>query len=616
MCGISGYYSFAAPVTLANVAAIGRVTDALAHRGPDDSGLFHDSTAILGHRRLAILDLSPGGHQPMTNQDSTVWIAFNGEIYNFRELRASLVAAGHRFRSDSDTEVLIHGYEQWGIDALLARLRGMFAFALYDARQRRLILARDRFGIKPLYYVTGPEERWIAFASETKALVAGGLASAELDRSAVAGFLLLGSIPAPRTIRKQIACLPAGHYAMVSRAGIETHRYWDFAQAIANQSEPSAGDIAASLQEAVTSHLISDAPLGVFLSGGMDSAAVAALASRTHAGPIKTVTITFAEGAYDEASQARAAASAFGTDHHELRVSSADFMAALPTFLAAMDQPTNDGVNTYFVSKAAREAGLKVVLSGLGGDEVFWGYRHYSWLEGRTPWFRMLLSLPGPVRRSVLAASSLYGRATSEEKWRRFDYLRVRPTIGGLYFLARGFFPPAQVSRLLGMGASELRSLADESLAGGAGLDGAAFNQLEMKRYLHDQLLRDADVFSMAHSIETRIPFLDHELACRVAALPAARKRSNGTHKPALLGAVPHPILAAAAARPKMGFTFPIGQWLHDHLEPMRELALQSSALDARETGSLFRAFGAGRLHWSRAWAMVVLGATLQHRLP
>ena len=623
MCGICGYYTSSGAISPAHSAAARRVTSLLAHRGPDDSGFFEDGTVMLGHRRLSILDLSPDGHQPMSNEDSTVWVAFNGEIYNFRELRKTLVDAGHRFRSRSDTEVLVHGYEEWGIEKLLEKLRGMFAFGLYDSTKSHLILARDRFGIKPLYYVQGPEDRWIAFASETKALVGGGLASAELDRRALAGFLLFGSIPAPGTIRKSIKCLPAGHYMVLRRGGgVQPRRYWDFAEATAHERERqrlgSVPSIADTLQEAVTSHLISDAPLGLFLSGGMDSAALAALASRTYPGPLKTLTITFGEGAFNEAEEARAASRAFGTEHHELQVTSADFMAELPSFLTAMDQPTNDGVNTYFVSKAAREAGLKVVLSGLGGDEVFWGYRHYSWLEGRTPWLKMLLGLPSPLRRTVLAASDLYGQATGQERWRRLGYLGDRPTTGALYFMARGFFPALQVSQLLGVSPSELKKLVEESLetdslpASGAGMDGAAFNYLEMRRYLHDQLLRDADVFSMAHSIETRIPFLDHELACQVACLPASAKRSNGMNKPALLDALPHPILAAAAGRKKMGFTFPIGRWLTDNLGLMREMGQQSNALDPRETDRLFNAFGAGRLHWSRAWAMVVLGATVR----
>jgi asparagine synthase (glutamine-hydrolysing) len=619
MCGISGYYSFDGEISSEHIAATRRVTSLLAHRGPDDCGLFQDGSVILGHRRLSILDLSADGHQPMANEDSTVWIVFNGEIYNFLELRNTLVLAGHRFRSRSDTEVLIHGYEEWGIETLLEKLRGMFAFALYDSAKSRVILARDRFGIKPLYYVQGPEARWIAFASETKALVGGGLASSELDRRALAGFLLLGSIPAPQTIRKQIGCLPAGHY-MVLSPGCEpcARRYWDFAEATAQEHERQQRgpmpSITETLQEAVASHLISDAPLGVFLSGGMDSAAIAALASRTYAGPLKTVTITFGEGAFNEAAEARDASRAFGTEHHEMRVTSSDFISELPRFLASMDQPTNDGVNTYFVSKAAREAGLKVVLSGLGGDEVFWGYRHYSWLEGRAPWLRMLLGLPNPLRRTVLAASSLYGWASGQEKWGRLGNLGNRPTTGGLYLTARGFFPALQVSQLLGVSPAELGRLVEEALATDplGRMDGAAFNQLEMKRYLHDQLLRDADVFSMAHSIETRIPFLDHELACQVACLPAAAKRSNSVNKPALLGALPHPILAAAAGRKKMGFTFPIGRWLIDNIEPMRAMAQGSGALDAGETGRLFQAFGDGRLHWSRAWAMVVVGATVR----
>jgi asparagine synthase (glutamine-hydrolysing) len=626
MCGIAGYYSSSGPIGPENIAAIERVTSALAHRGPDDSGLFHDSAVVLGHRRLSILDLSADGRQPMSNENSTVRIAFNGEIYNYLELRKTLADSGHRFRSRSDTEVLIHGYEEWGIARLLEKLRGMFAFALYDSSNSQLILARDRLGIKPLYYVQGAGDRWTAFASETKALVAAGLASPEPDRRALAGFLLFGSIASPWTIRKQISCLQPGHYIVLSPGrDLAIHRYWDLAEATAAERERqrhgSLPSIAETLQEAVASHLVSHAPLGVFLSGGMDSAAVVALASRIHAGPLKTLTITFEEDAYNEAAEARLAARAFGTDHHELRVTSADFMSELPAFLAAMDQPTNDGVNTYFVSKAARQAGLKVVLSGVGADEVFWGYRHYSWLDGQTPWLRMLLGLPKALRGPILSASALYGRTAGHERWRRLEYLRDQPTVGGLYSMTRGFFHLAQVSQLVGLSPNELKTLAEEVLSTdprlqpGARVDGAAFNYLEVKRYLHDQLLRDADVFSMAHSIETRLPFLDHELVCRVACLPAAMKQPNGTNKPALLGAVPHPIVAAAGARAKMGFTFPIGRWLLDNSEPMREMALQSDQLDRRETGRLFQAFEAGRLHWSQAWAMVVLGATLRQEL-
>jgi len=613
MCGICGYFSLEGAIGPEQADAVRRAASRLAHRGPDDAGFFSDANVALGHRRLAILDLSPDGHQPMANEDGTVWVAFNGEIYNFRELRETLEGAGHRFRSRSDTEVLLHGYEEWGIEKLLEKLRGMFAFALYDAARRRLILARDRFGIKPLYYVRGPEDRWIAFASETKALVGAGLASTEIDRRALAGFLLFGSIPAPRTIRKQVRCLPAGHYIVISRGGdLAPRLYWNLEHAMARERLAPRESLADTLQEAIASHLISDAPLGVFLSGGMDSAAIAAVASRASAGPLRSVTITFGEGGYNEAAAARAAAQALVTRHYEWQVTPADFLNAMPSFLAAMDQPTNDGVNTYFVSSAAHRLGLKVVLSGLGGDEVFWGYRHYSWLEGRVPWLKMLLALPRPLRRTVASASSLYGRATGQERWRRIDRLAANPTAGNAYFMARGFFSAAQAARLLGMSARELSGLVEEVVVSDAGADGMGFNQLEMKRYLHDQLLRDADVFSMAQSIETRIPFLDHELVCRAAMLPAAEKRANGVNKPALLAAMPHPIVSAAAHRRKKGFTFPIGQWLAASLGPVREMAGQPDGVDAGEACRVFRAFEGGRLHWSRAWAMVVLGAAVR----
>lgn len=621
MCGIAGYYSYTDPPTGHVVAAVERATRAQMHRGPDGVGFFKDGRVALGHQRLSILDLSVSGHQPMSNEDATVWITYNGEIYNYLELRRELLRNGHTFRSGCDTEVLVHGYEQWGIAGLLERLRGMFAFALYDSARAELIVARDRLGIKPLYYTQGPEERWFAFASETKALAASGLVSSELDRRALAGFLLFGSIPAPWTILKHVKCLEPGHFLVQSPRGCSRpQRYWDFAEATARERDRQAREpvpsLAETLQDAVTRHLVSDAPLGVFLSGGMDSAAVVALAGRSQ--PLTTLTIGFEEDAYNEAAQARAAAESFGTNHHEVRVTAADFLNDLPAFLAAMDQPTNDGVNTYCISKAARQVGLKVVLSGLGGDEVFWGYRHYKWLEGRMPWFGMLLDLPTGFRGPVLTASSLYGRALGREKWQRIEYLRGEPTVTGLYFTARGFFPEAQVSRLAGFSPSELKDLVEEVLkpdrsAGtGAGSDGAAFNCLEVKHYLHDQLLRDADVFSMAHSVETRVPLLDHELVCRAAALPAATKVPNGLNKPALLGAAPHPIVAAAAARAKKGFTFPIGRWLQGNFDQMRQMALESDQLDRRETNRLFEAFGAGRLHWSRAWALVVLGSTLR----
>ena len=395
MCGIAGILKLNGPTTPGDTTAVQRMVDAQVHRGPDDSGIYRDRQVVLGHRRLSIIDLSPAGRQPMTNEDGTVWITYNGEIYNYRELRDELIAAGYCFTSRTDTEVIIHGYEKWGIEGLLERLRGMFAFALYDARSSRLMLARDRLGIKPRYYWASADGEVVAFASEVKALLRSGLVPNETDREALIGFLLFGSVPSPLTTVKGIRCLPPGHYQAVDHRGSALQRYWDVEYASGDEPTRNAATIAADvharLEDSVARHLVSDVPLGIFLSGGVDSAA---LASRAERSTLRTLTVVFEEKDFSEAEQARQIAEQFHTEHREVLVTGADFMRELPGIFAAMDQPTNDGVNTYFVSKAAREAGLTVVLSGLGGDEVFWGYRHYRWIAGYKNLVRRLSALP------------------------------------------------------------------------------------------------------------------------------------------------------------------------------------------------------------------------------
>ena len=354
MCGIAGLFRAGGGIGPEDVRAVERATAAQRHRGPDDSGMYEDSRAVLGFRRLSIIDLSPAGHQPMGNEDGSVWVVYNGEIYNYRELRPELVARGHVFRSQSDTEILIHGYEEWGIEGLLERLRGMYALALYDSRKALCILARDRFGIKPLYYHQGPRQERLTFASEVKALVRSGLAPDERNREGIIGFLLFGSVPSPLTSVRGVECLPAGHYLVAGREGTSVHKYWDMHAAAAGSGGESEADLAAVLQDAVSRHLISDVPVGIFLSGGVDSAGLVALARHSRS-RISTLTVVFDEKEFSEAALARRVAERFGTDHQEVRVTGEDFIAELPKLLAAMDQPTNDGVNTYFVSRAARQ---------------------------------------------------------------------------------------------------------------------------------------------------------------------------------------------------------------------------------------------------------------------
>jgi len=621
MCGIAGLVRVEGDVRGEDVAAVERATCAQSHRGPDDSGLYRDERVVLGFRRLSIIDLSAAGHQPMSNEDGMVWVTYNGEIYNYQELRGELQARGHLFRSSSDTEILIHGYEEWGIEGLLQRLRGMYAFALYDSRQACCILARDRFGIKPLYYFQPPRQDVLAFASEVKALVRSGVAPAERDTEGIIGFLLFGSVPSPATSTRHVRCLMPGHYLTVSRSGCSVRRYWELDPTTGSGGtrEETEEDLKRLLEDSVKRHLVSDVPLGVFLSGGVDSAGLVALAS--HCGQrLTTLTVVFDEEEFSEAAPARRVAEHFGTDHRQVRVTRKDFMRELPNVLRAMDQPTNDGVNTYFVSQAARQAGLTVVLSGLGGDEVFWGYKHYRWLMRFGAGVRCFSGLPASVRNTLLHTAAAYGRHLGGDRWARLSFLENRRVSGeSLYAALRGFFAPEQVSRLTGLGLREVtavaeRYLADSERAGaGRGIAGAAgasaFNCLELKRYLHDQLLRDTDVFSMAHSIEARVPYLDHLVVERAARVLAGMKLEQGTNKPLLVNAIGEPLVRAAAANRKRGFTFPFAQWMRETADELEGMALESGRLEKAGVRQCWKNFREGHVHWSRAWALAVLGA-------
>jgi asparagine synthase (glutamine-hydrolysing) len=607
MCGIAGVVRFGNPIGPLDVEAVARMSDAEAHRGPDGAGMYHDVHVALGHRRLSIIDVSDGGKQPMCNETRTVWVTYNGEIYNYGELRAVLSTVGHRFASQSDTEVLVHGYEEWGEEGLLQRLRGMFAFALYDAERGRVILARDRLGIKPLYYASDPDTGGLAFASEVKALVKSGLAAEETDRKGLAGFLLFGSVPSPRTIVRDVECLLPGHYLVADVSGIQTTRYWDLE--FTGSGESDEVPLTFVLQDAMRRHLVSDVPVGVFLSGGVDSAGLVALADQQ----VNTLTISFSESEFNEGREARRIAEHFHTTHHELQVRSSDFVAELPNILAAMDQPTNDGVNTYFVAHAARKAGLTVVLSGLGGDELFWGYPHHRWVARNHRRLGAFALAPRFLRRALVSGAVVAGRLHGKESWMRLAALRSGTHAEGLYMAFRGFFASEQVHRLLGNSQSEMNALIEESLdelrpaVSVSRSDG--FNYIELKRYLHDQLLRDSDVFGMAHSVEIRVPYLDDQVVARALAMPGNRKTSGAMNKPLLVAALGDALIEEAARRPKRGFSFPMAKWMHERTGAMREMAMSTKTLERDVVGKMWSAFDQGRLHWSRAWSLVVLGA-------
>ncbi len=612
MCGIAGLFR---PAGLApdDGAAVERMTAAQVHRGPAAGGFYRNGGVALGHRRLSIIDVSAAANQPMSNEDGTLRVTYNGEIYNYPELRSELVARGHHFRSHSDTEVIVHGYEEWGIDRLLAKLRGMFAFGLCDP-SRGLLLVRDRLGIKPLYYFENRDAGCLLFASEVKALLASGLVPNVRDRQAVAGFLITGSVPAPATIIKGVACVPAGHYVAISDRGTVVRRYWDLNGVVPGASA-DVEHVRALLEDSVSRHLMSDVPLGVFLSGGVDSGALVAFASRAMTATpatgahVKTLTVVFDEAEFSEAAEAAAVARRFGTDHQEIRITRSEFISELPKILAAMDQPTNDGVNTYFVSRAARQAGLTVVLSGLGGDEVFWGYKHYRWLNGRAAW---LAACPSAARQLMTRGAAMWGRARGRENLMRMEFLQGGASSRELYLTLRGFFPPQHVMRLLDIDRREVDAIVEQHFEAdlGGGDAAPAFNRIEFKRYLHDQLLRDTDVFSMAHSIEARVPLLDHTVVEYAASLGSDEKMGNGVNKPLLVGAVDDPLLFKAGTAKKKGFSFPMDRWMKDSAGDLEDMALDSDALNRSAVKSLWSDFRTGQLHWSRAWALTVLGST------
>jgi asparagine synthase (glutamine-hydrolysing) len=596
MCGIAGAIG-TSPQAEENV---GRMLARQAHRGPDAEGRWRSPGLVLGHRRLSIIDLSDDGRQPMANEDGQIQITFNGEIYNYRELRAELESR-HQWRSHADTEVIIHGYEQWGIEGLVKRLRGMFAFVLVDLRQHKQYLVRDRLGIKPLYYGFAGETLY--FASEVKALrevlPAGGL-----DVAGVVGFLGLGSVPSPRTYAGNIHSVPAGYYLEVRAGRVErTTCYWDL-----NTAKPESDwDLGELFRDTVERHLLADVPTGVFLSGGVDSSGLVAVARRFVNGPLKTVTVRFAEPEFDESSQAREFAAALGSEHHEVEVGEKEFLGELDRVLAVMDQPTADGINTYFVSQAARQIGLKVVLSGLGGDEVFLGYSHHKRLFGGAAGY--FWKAPKLLRDALAAGAVQYGRSSGQERWERFSGLARLPLNAAAYLVARGFFPPRQIGELLGVSEKEVLSGLEEALTQGG--DGAAsveaIQYLETQRYLHDQLLRDSDVFSMAHSIELRVPYLDHVLVEHVRGIPSATKFSPEMNKPLLVKAIDDPVVTAAARRKKRGFTFPFALWMRRHAGALEERALAGQGLERAAVRRCWGEFRAGRMHWSRAWATVAV---------
>jgi asparagine synthase (glutamine-hydrolysing) len=728
MCGICGVIDWSESPDA--TALVRRMTPTMLHRGPDDEGYLDSGRTkagagarlALGMRRLSIIDLA-GGHQPIFNEDGTVGAVLNGEIYNFRELQKQLTDRGHSFRTRSDSEVVAHAYEEWGADCV-ERFQGMFAIAVYDRREtgRRgsefrvssselsasgdgftLFLARDRLGIKPLYYYAQNSEFRVSrfefgvkaeavhhrdtenseaaqrrsdllrseletrnskletgghfvetggrfvFASEVRTLLASGVVPKRLSRSALESYLLFGSVSEPMTLVEGILSLPPGHRMTIRMnssqtapaAELKVESYWNVAREIGKtrrstvngnakktDARAAAAQVRTLLEESVRKHLIADVPVGVFLSSGIDSTCLAALASREVSG-VHTFTVAFPEKEFNEAALARRTAEKLGTTHQEVILTGAEMLGRLSEAVGALDQPSMDGINTYFVSWSARQAGLKVALSGLGGDEVFGGYSTFR----RTPQYQRLATFSNQVPVGVRSAAaslagSAGGRFMSGDAARKIEALLNSPrSLPDPFYFGRALFTPAQVSELMnGATAAQDEPLWWQWLAESAtqsrNLDPfAAVSCMELQSYLVSTLLRDTDSMSMAHSLEVRVPFLDHPLVEFVTQLPQELKVDKGIPKALLVNALDDLLPSDVVEQKKRGFTFPWASWLRGPLKEKFERGLAELSPALQETlnpervESVWMNYLDGKTTWTRPWSLYVLNEWTKRHL-
>ena len=614
-----------------------RMMQAMIHRGPDDEGYEElpmggdesGPVAGFGFRRLSILDLTAAGHQPMFNSHTGDCLIFNGEIYNFRSLRAELQLRGILFRGTSDSEVLLQALSTWG-EAALEKLQGMYAFAFYEAKTRRILLARDPLGIKPLYVASLPDR--FVFASEIRSVRASGLVPDDLDMGGIAGMLAYGAPQDPLTVHREIRSLPAGHSCWIS-SGHAAHisvfmprAFWRFPSQVpaAPSAAAAASEVRVLLEGAVARHLVADRSVGVFLSAGLDSFAIAAL-SKAARSDIKTFTVGFTEpGVIDEVEEAAAAAKLLGTDHQRVILESADIAGLWNDWLGAADRPSIDGFNTYVVSHAVKRAGKTVALSGLGSDEIFGGYPNFASAKRYVSILRALSHVPSAARtlglRWLLRRSSLAYQEKAQE------LAAGDASLDGVTLRLRRILTDRQLGRL-GIDTSSL-SLNEHLLSPSAltaiGSDGGdAFNRvarLECGLYMGNTLLRDTDAVTMAHSLEVRVPMLDQPLVDYVMQLPERIKTHPGGPTKLLLrqamkGLIPDSLLN----RPKTGFSLPIDRWMHGALRDSCQASIDylagAGVLDAREVRSQWAEFlaSAANVHWIRPMTLVALGSYLRN---
>jgi len=623
MCGIAGIFDNNSKKTSESLTrSLQMMLNAIKHRGPDDRGEKkigpkNGINIYLGHQRLSIIDPSQGGHQPMSNNDSSLWISTNSEIYNYRELKDEL-KHNYNFRSKSDTEVLLRSYEVWGIDCL-KKIRGMFAFAIWDDTNNKLILARDRIGIKPLYYFS--KNNIFIFSSELRSILASKIDKPSINPTGIFQYLSYGRVGSIDSILNSIIELPPGHFLVADKNGIKIQKYWDpFNENKLEESKTKIVQrIGSCLDEIAQQHLVSDVSIGAFLSGGIDSSAVVSMISANTPTPIKTISVTFQDKAYDESKYSSLFADRLGTEHHELLLSERDLMENLSPALASMDQPTVDGINTYMISQAAKNMGLKVALSGLGGDELFAGYNSFSLIPRLNKIKIILNSLPSGLRKQLSnLASSLM---PSSDKSTKLNHL-IKGQYNGahVYYLFRSLFceqelgslfsDPLILKKEITKNLNRTQELID-SHSRLSPVDLVSY--LEMTHYMATTLLRDTDMMSMAHGLEIRVPLLDHKLVELMFSIPSNIKIKKGYPKPLLVNSLTKKLPDFIVQRKKMGFTLPFEAWMRGKMRPEIESVLLSRSeklsdfISQDGVQKIWSNFLDKRCSWSRPWSLYVL---------
>ena len=617
MCGINGVYNH---LNLNDPRRqVLNMNSMSSHRGPDHTDIYIDQDVVLGHNRLSIIDLDNRSNQPFICSDKKVILSFNGEIYNFQELKSQL--KHYHFITNSDTEVVVAAYKKWGIH-FLTKLDGMFAMALWDVEHKKLFLARDPMGIKPLYYYQNNNS--VAFSSEIRSLFECDLVPRKLNHGALHDYLNYSTVHSPHTIIDGVFMLKAGCFLQIDENNFSISSYWDIRDSFKKElsSENIHDSIKTLFLDSVSKRLISDVPFGAFLSGGIDSSAVVAAAARSSSKPVKTFCVSFDDKAYDESNYAKIVANLYQTDHYEIKLTPNEFLKDLPSALQAMDHPSGDGPNSYIVSKAAKSTGVSMVLSGLGGDELFAGYDIFTnalsliekkWLFSFPPGVRKFIGLLLMLVKPSISSNKIAEVIT--QKYLELTYF---------YPIYRKLFTDKDLNRLISIKVNSLSGpfkIGVNDLSYGATGYELPFlskvSYLEMKTYMQNTLLRDADQMSMAHSLELRVPMLDQKLVEFVYGVSDSYK----------LGALPKQLLVNSLGdmlpktivnRPKMGFLLPWEGWMRKELRDFNIGALsvlkETSIFNNTEIDEIWNKFmrNDSRVSWSKVWSLVVLGNWLQ----